>query len=62
MPSTATVIRDDLLELIGLADRVLVVRDRAIVAGVPSPPGAKPREDDVVPFMFRPSDLETLPS
>jgi len=60
--SAVLVISDDLLELIGLSDRVLVVRDRAVVADIPSPPGAKPREDDVVPFMFRPSDLETVSS
>jgi ribose transport system ATP-binding protein len=44
-------ISDDLLELIGLSNRVLVMKDGAITAALDSPPGAKPEESDLVASM-----------
>jgi ribose transport system ATP-binding protein len=42
---------ESLEELIGLADRIIVLKDGRIVAEVPAPPGAKPSEYDVVRHM-----------
>lgn len=50
--SAVLLISDDLPELIGLSDRVLVVKDSQIAATIACPVGAKPQEDDVVPYMF----------
>jgi ribose transport system ATP-binding protein len=44
-------VSDDLLELIGLSNRILVMRGGAIVAEMPSPRDAKPGEVDVVAHM-----------
>jgi ribose transport system ATP-binding protein len=44
-------ITDDLLELIGLSNRVLIMRDGTVVAERPAPPEAKPTEQELVGFM-----------
>lgn len=44
-------ITDDLLELIGLSNRILVMRDGKVVAERPAPPDAKPTEQELVGFM-----------
>lgn len=41
-------ISDDLLEVIGLSDRILAMRDRRIVAEIPSPLANKPSEHDLI--------------
>jgi ribose transport system ATP-binding protein len=44
-------VSDDLLELIGLSNRILIMREGAIVQEVPAPPERKPREVDLVESM-----------
>jgi ribose transport system ATP-binding protein len=44
-------ISDDLLELIGLSNRILVMRGGTITQEIAAPPDAKPREVDVVAHM-----------
>lgn len=44
-------ITDDLLELIGLSNRILIMRDGKMVAERPAPPEAKPTEQELVGFM-----------
>ena len=44
-------ITDDLLELIGLSNRILILRDGEVVAERPAPPEAKPTEQELVGFM-----------
>ena len=44
-------ITDDLLELIGLSNRILIMRDGAVVAERPAPPTGKPTEQELVGFM-----------
>ena len=44
-------ITDDLLELIGLSNRILIMRDGAIVNECPAPPEAKPTEQELVGYM-----------
>ena len=41
-------ISDDLLEVIGLSDRILAMRNRRIVAEIPSPVESKPTEHDLI--------------
>jgi ribose transport system ATP-binding protein len=41
-------ISDDLAELIGLSDRVLALREHRVVAEIPSAPGSKPVESEIV--------------
>lgn len=41
-------ISDDLLEVIGLSDRILAMRDRRIVAEIPAPVESKPSEHDLI--------------
>lgn len=45
-------ITDDLLELIGLSNRILIMRDGAITTERPAPPNAKPTEQDLVKYML----------
>jgi ABC-type sugar transport system ATPase subunit len=45
-------ITDDLLELIGLSDRILIMSDGRIAGEVPAPPEAKPGERDLVRLML----------
>lgn len=45
-------ITDELLELIGLSNRILIMRRGAVVADVPAPPDAKPSEQDLVALML----------
>jgi len=45
-------ITDDLLELIGLSDRILIMSDGRIAGEVPAPPDAKPSERDLVRLML----------
>jgi ABC-type sugar transport system ATPase subunit len=45
-------ITDDLLELIGLSDRILIMSDGRIAGEVLSPPEAKPGERDLVQLML----------
>jgi ribose transport system ATP-binding protein len=42
------VISDDLLEVIGLADRILAMRDGRIVSEVPAPVEGKPTERELI--------------
>lgn len=44
-------VTDDLLELIGLSNRILVMREGRITVELPAPKGRKPTEQDVVKFM-----------
>ena len=44
-------ITDDLLELIGLSNRILIMRDGKVVTERPAPPDAKPTEQELVGFM-----------
>ncbi len=44
-------VSDDLLEVIGLSNRILVMRGGAIVREVPAPTGSKPREVELVADM-----------
>ena len=44
-------ITDDLLELIGLSNRILIMRDGKVVTERPAPPEAKPTEQELVGFM-----------
>jgi ribose transport system ATP-binding protein len=44
-------ISDDLLEVIGLCNRVLVMNEGAVVTEVASPPDGKPGEVDLVAHM-----------
>jgi ribose transport system ATP-binding protein len=44
-------ISDDLLELIGLSNRILVMRGGSVIQEIAAPPDAKPREVDVVAYM-----------
>jgi ribose transport system ATP-binding protein len=45
------VISDDLLELIGLSNTVIVMRDGAITSVIPAPVDAKPTEAELVSLM-----------
>lgn len=49
--AAVVLVSDDLLELIGLSDRVFVMHDGEIVGEVPSPPDSPAREEDVVALM-----------
>ena len=49
--AAVVLVSDDLLELIGLSDRVFVMHDGEIVGEVPSPPDRPAREEDVVALM-----------
>jgi ribose transport system ATP-binding protein len=44
-------VTDDLLELIGLSNRILIMRDGVVVTERPAPPEAKPTEQELVGFM-----------
>jgi len=44
-------ITDDILELIGLSDRVLIMKDGAVTGEVPSPRDHKPSEKELVAYM-----------
>ncbi|AXT36254.1 sugar ABC transporter ATP-binding protein [Phaeobacter sp. LSS9] len=44
-------VSDDLLELIGLSNRILVMREGAVTAEIDAPVGTKPTEQDIVRFM-----------
>jgi ribose transport system ATP-binding protein len=46
------VITDELTELIGLANRILIMQRGRIVIDIPSPPAAKPTEHDLIPHML----------
>jgi ribose transport system ATP-binding protein len=46
------VITDELTELIGLANRILIMQRGRIVVEIPSPPSAKPTEHDLIPHML----------
>jgi ABC-type sugar transport system ATPase subunit len=43
---------ESLEEMIGLSDRIVVLRDGHVSAHIPSPPAAKPAEVDVVRHMM----------
>jgi ribose transport system ATP-binding protein len=45
-------ITDELAELIGLANRILVMQRGAVVAEIPAPPDGKPTEHDLIPHML----------
>lgn len=45
-------ITDELLELVGLSNRILILRHGDVVAEVPAPPNAKPAEQDLVALML----------
>lgn len=45
-------ITDELLELIGLSNRILIMQRGAVVADVPAPADAKPSEQDLVALML----------
>jgi ribose transport system ATP-binding protein len=45
------VVSDDLLELIGLSNRILIMKDGAITAELDSPPAQKPQESTLVASM-----------
>jgi ribose transport system ATP-binding protein len=46
------VITDELTELIGLANRILIMQRGRVVIEIPSPPSAKPTEHDLIPHML----------
>jgi ABC-type sugar transport system ATPase subunit len=46
------VITDELTELIGLANRILIMQRGRVVTEIPSPPSAKPTEHDLLPHML----------
>jgi ribose transport system ATP-binding protein len=52
-------ITDELLELIGLSNRILIMRRGRIAAEVPAPPDAKPSEHDLIAWML-PGDAANL--
>jgi ribose transport system ATP-binding protein len=56
-------ITDELLELIGLSNRVLIMKRGRIVAEVPAPADAKPTEHDLIARMLPggASELERRP-
>ena len=45
-------ITDELAELIGLANRILIMQRGAVVAEIPAPPDGKPSEHDLIPHML----------
>jgi ribose transport system ATP-binding protein len=45
-------ITDELAELIGLANRILIMQRGAVVAEIPAPPDGKPTEHDLIPHML----------
>ena len=45
-------VSDDLLELIGLSDRILLMKDGKVVHEQPTPPSAKPAESDLISHMI----------
>ena len=45
-------ITDELTELIGLANRILVMQRGTVVAEIPAPPDDKPTEHDLIPHML----------
>lgn len=47
----AILLSDELLELIGLSDRIMIMRDGRITHEVETPPGRKPSEEDLIAFM-----------
>ena len=49
-------ITDELLELIGLSNRILIMQRGRIVAEVQAPPDAKPTEHDLIAWMLPGSD------
>ncbi len=46
------IITDELLELIGLSNRILVLRAGSIATALDTPAGAKPGERDLIPWML----------
>lgn len=50
--AAVVLVSDDLLELIGLSDRVFVMHDGEIAGEVPSPPASPAREEEVVALMM----------
>jgi len=45
-------ITDELAELIGLANRILVMQRGRVVIEIPAPPDAKPTEHDLIAHML----------
>ena len=45
-------ITDELTELIGMTNRILIMQRGRIVAELPAPPDAKPAEHDLIPHML----------
>ena len=45
-------ITDELTELIGLANRILIMQRGGIVAEIPAPPNGKPKEQDLILLML----------
>ncbi|MGO9995954.1 MAG: sugar ABC transporter ATP-binding protein [Steroidobacteraceae bacterium] len=44
-------ISDDLLEVIGLSNRILVMKDKLVTAEIDAPPDAKPNESELIAMM-----------
>ncbi|GLK69764.1 sugar ABC transporter ATP-binding protein [Hansschlegelia plantiphila] len=55
-------ITDELLELIGLSNRILILQRGRLVAEVPAPADAKPTEREIVALMLPQSDRPDLPT
>jgi ribose transport system ATP-binding protein len=45
-------ITDELLELIGLSNRIIIMQSGRIVAELDAPPHSKPSEQDLIPLML----------
>ena len=45
-------ITDELTELIGLANRILIMQRGRVITEIPAPPDAKPSEHDLIPHML----------
>ena len=45
-------ITDELIELIGLSNRILIMQRGVVVADIDAPMGSKPTEHDLVPYML----------
>jgi ribose transport system ATP-binding protein len=45
-------ITDELIELIGMTNRILIMQRGRVVAEISSPPGGKPTEHDLIPHML----------
>jgi len=54
------VITDELAELIGLANRIMIMQRGRVVAEIPSPPADKPSEHDLIPHMLPGQALTSL--